>query len=75
MALDVSTRIQIQQGIRWSSRLGIIRRIEVTLTEIAIHGKLQEEIVEGAAAQINSYFTSPFHLGDGVKGRYFDSEG
>ena len=50
MALDVSTRIQIQQGLRWSSRLGIIRRIEVTLTEIAIHGKLQEEIVEGATA-------------------------
>ena len=50
MVLDVSTSIEMEQGIGWRSRLCIIRRIEVILAEIAIHGKLQEEIVEGVTA-------------------------
>ena len=49
MTLDVRTSIEMEQGIGWRSRLGIIRRIEVILAEIAIHGKLQEEIIKGSS--------------------------
>lgn len=48
MTLDVGTSIEIEKRIRWCGGLRLMGCIKVVLAKVAIHVKLQEEIVEGA---------------------------